>query len=170
MSYLFATPWTAALQASGPLTVSQSLFKLMSMELEMPSKHLILCHPLLFRPSIFPCIRFFVCLFLFLFFLTKSQPFTSGGWSIGASASASVLPMNIHSWFPLGWTGLISLLLKGLSRVFSNTIVQKHQFSVKLSLWATVTVHTWLLEKPEHWLDGPLSAKSCLCFLICCLG
>ena len=64
-----------------------------------------------------------------------SQFFTSGGQSIGASASASVLPMNIQDWFPLGWTGWISLLSKGLSRVFSNTTVQKHQFfSAQLSL------------------------------------
>ena len=66
-----------------------------------------------------------------------SQFFTSGGQSIGASASASVLPMNIQDWSPLGWTGLISLQSKGLSRVFSNTTVQKHQFfSAQLSLWS----------------------------------
>ena len=74
MSYLFATPWTAARQASLPFTISQSLFKLMSMELEMPSKHLILCDPLLFLPSIFPCIRFFVCLFVCLFVLQRVSP------------------------------------------------------------------------------------------------
>ena len=77
-----------------------------------------------------------------------SQFFTSGGQSIGVSASASVLPMNIQDWFPLGWTGLI-LQSKGLSRVFSNTTVQKHQlFSVQLSLWSKSHIHTWLLEKP----------------------
>ena len=64
-----------------------------------------------------------------------SQLFTSGGQNIGATASASVLPMNIQDWFPLGWTGLISLQSKGLSRVFSNTTVQKHQFfGAQLSL------------------------------------
>ena len=67
----------------------------------------------------------------------KSQLFTSGGQSIGASASASVLQMNVQGWFPLGWTGLISLLSKGLSRVFSNSTVQKHQFfGAQPSLWS----------------------------------
>ena len=78
-----------------------------------------------------------------------SQFFTSGGQSIGASASASVLPMYIQDWFPLGWTGLISLQPKGLSRIFSNMIVQKHQFfGTQLSLWFNSHIHTWLLEKP----------------------
>ena len=78
-----------------------------------------------------------------------SQFFTSGGQSIGVSASASVLPINIHDWFPLGWTGWISLQSKGLSRVFSNTTVQKHQFyGAQLSLESTSHIHTWLLEKP----------------------
>ena len=100
-----------------------------------------------------------------------SQFFTSGGWSIGASTSASVLPMNIQDWFPLGLTGLISLQSKGLSRVFSNTTVQNHQFfGAQLSSWSNSHIHTWLLEKPQLWLDGPLLAKQCLCFLICCLG
>ena len=75
--------------------------------------------------------------------------FSSGGQSIGASASASVLLMNIQDWFPLGWTGWISLQSKGLSRVFSNTAVQKHQFfGTQLSLWSNSHIHTWLLEKP----------------------
>ena len=78
-----------------------------------------------------------------------SQFFTSGGQSIGIAASASVLPMNIQDWYPLGWTGWISLQSKGLSRVFSNTTVQKHQFfSTQLSLWFNSHIHTWLLEKP----------------------
>ena len=78
-----------------------------------------------------------------------SQFFTSGGQSIGVSASASVLPMNIHDWFPLGWTGWISLLSKGLSRVFSNTTVQKHQFfGTQPSLLLNSHIHTWPLEKP----------------------
>ena len=78
-----------------------------------------------------------------------SQFFTSGGQSIGASASASVLPMNIQDWSPLGWTGLISLQPKGLSRASPNTSVQKHQFfSAKLSLWYNSHIHTWLLGKP----------------------
>ena len=78
-----------------------------------------------------------------------SQFFASGGQSIGVLASASVLPMNIHDWLPLGWTGWISLQSKGLSRGFSNTTVQKHQFfSAQLSLWSNSHIHTWLLEKP----------------------
>ena len=81
--------------------------------------------------------------------LQMSWFFTSGGQSIGVSASASVLPMNIQDWFPLGWTGWISLLLKGLSRVSSNTTVQKHQFfGAQLSLLSNSHIHTWLPEKP----------------------
>ena len=78
-----------------------------------------------------------------------SQFFKLGGQSIGASASASVLLVNIQDWFPLGWTGLISLQSKGLSKVFSNTAVQKHQFfGTQLSLWSKSYIDTWLLEKP----------------------
>ena len=89
-----------------------------------------------------------------------SQLFTSGGHSIEVSASTVVLTMNIQDWFPLGWTGLISLQSKGPSRVFSNTTVQRHQFfGAQLSLWPNSHIHTWLLEKPQPWLDGPLLAK-----------
>ena len=78
-----------------------------------------------------------------------SHLFASDGQSIGVSASTSVLPMNIQDWFPLGWTGWISLQCKGLSRVFSNTIVIKHQFfCTQLSLWSNSHIHSWLLEKP----------------------
>ena len=78
-----------------------------------------------------------------------SQFFASGGQSTVASASTSVLPVNIQDWFPLGWSGLVSLQSKGLSRVFSNTPVQKHQFfGTQLSLWSNSHIHTWLLEKP----------------------
>ena len=78
-----------------------------------------------------------------------SQFFTSGGQSIGVSASTSVLPKNIQDWFPLGWTGWISLQTKGLSRVFSNTTVQKHQFfSAQLSSQSNSPIHTWPQEKP----------------------
>ena len=91
----------------------------------MPSNYLILCHPLLLLPSTFPIIRVF----------SVSQFFASGGQSIGVSASASVLSMNIQDWFPLEWTGWISLQSKGLPRVFSNTTVQKYQFfGTQLSL------------------------------------
>ena len=78
-----------------------------------------------------------------------SQFFASGGQSIGVSASTSGLPMNIQDWFPLGWTGWISLQSEGLSRIFSNTTVQKHQFfSAQLSLRSNCHIYTWLLEKP----------------------
>ena len=110
---LFATPWTAACQASLSITNSQSLPKLMSIKLVMPSNHLILCRPLLLLPSIFPSIRVF----------SSESVLHISGQSIGVPASASVLPMNIHDWFPLGWTGWISLHSKGLSKVFSNTTV-----------------------------------------------
>ena len=78
-----------------------------------------------------------------------SHLFASGGQSTGLSASTSVLPMNTQDWFPLGWTGWISLQSKGLSRIFSNTTVQKHRFfDAQLSLWSISHIHTWLLEKP----------------------
>ena len=122
---LFPTPWTAACQASLSITSSWSLLKLMSIKSVMPSNYLILCRPSLLPPSIFPSIRVF----------KMSQFFTSGGQSIGASASASVLPVNSQDCFPLGLTGWISLQFKGLSRVFSNTTIQKHQlFGAQLSL------------------------------------
>ena len=122
---LFATPWTAAHQASLSITNFWSLLKLMSIESVMPSNHLIFCRPLLFLPSVFPGIRVF----------SNELVLHIRGQSIGVSASASVLPMNIQDWFPLGWTGWSSLLSKGLSRLFSNTTVQKHQFfSARLSL------------------------------------
>ena len=104
--WLFETPWTAAHQASLSVTNSRSLLKLMSIELVMPSNHLILCCPLLLPPSIFPSSGSF----------PVSQFFASSGQSIGVSTSASVLPVNIQDWFPLGWTGWISLQSKGLSR------------------------------------------------------
>ena len=114
---------------------------------------LVLCRPLLLLPSIFPNIRVF----------SNGQSFTSGGQSIGASASATVLPMNIQDWFPLGLTGLISLLSKGLSRVFSNTTVQKHQFfGAQPSLWSNSHIHTWLLEKPAGEGNGNPLQFSCL--------
>ena len=119
---LFATPWTAARQTSLSFTNSWSLLTLMYIKLVMPSNHLILCRPLLLLPSIFRNIR-----------VVSNE--SALHISIGVSASASVLPKNIQDWFPLGWTGRISLQPKGLSRVFSNTTVQKHQFfGTQLSL------------------------------------
>ena len=122
---LFAAPWTAACQVALSFTVSQSLLKLMSTELVMPS----------ISSSVVPfssCLQSFSAPGSF----PKIQFFTSGGQSIGDSASASVLPMKIQDWFPLGLISLISLQSKGLSRVFSNTTVQKHQFfGAKLSFF-----------------------------------
>ena len=124
---------------SGTITNSRSLLKLMSIESVMPSNHLILCRPILLLPSIFPSMTVF----------SMSQLFASGGQSIGVSASASVLPMNIQDWFHLGWAGWISLQSKGLSRVFSNTTVQKHQFfSTQPSSQSNSHIHTWPQEKP----------------------
>ena len=116
--WLFATPWTAARQASPSITNSRSLLKLLSIESVMPSNHLILCCPLSSCLQSFPASGSF----------PMSQFFTSGSQSTGASSSTSVLPMNIENWSPFGWTGLISLQFKRLSRFFANTTVQKHQF------------------------------------------
>ena len=127
------------------------------------------CHPTILSPvtSFSSRLRSFLAAGSF----PVSQLFTSGGLTIGASASASVLPANVHGWFPLGLTGLIFLQSKGLLRFFSSITVQKHQFSsAQLSLWFNSHIHTWLLEKPYFWLYGSLLTKWCLCFLICCLG
>ena len=115
------------------------------------------CHPTILS-SVIPfssCLQSFPATGSFLI----NQLFASGGQSIGASAStsASVLPMNIQDWFPLGLTGLISLQSKALSRVFSNTTAQKQFFSVQPSLWSNCHIHPWLLEKPK--LTIPLLAK-----------
>ena len=137
--WLFVTPWTAARQASLSFTIPQSLLKLVSIESVMLSHHLILCHSPLLLPSIFPHTRVF----------STELAFHIRWPKYGASASASVLPMNIQGWFPLGWTGWISLQSKGLSRVFSSTTVQKHQFfSIQPSLGSSSHIHTWLLGKP----------------------
>ena len=136
---LFATPSTAARQTFLFFTISLSLFKLMYIESGMLSNQLILCFPLSC------CLHSFSTLGSF----PMSWLFPSSDQSIWASASASVLPMNIQGWFPLGLTGLISLQSKGLSSIFSNTTIQKHQFfGTQLSLWSSSHIHTWLLEKP----------------------
>ena len=123
--YLSAASWTAAHQASLSITNSQSLLKPMSIESVMPSNHLVLYLPLLLLPSVFPSIRVFSNGSVLRIRWPKH-------WSC---SSASVLPMNIQDWFPWGWTGWISLQSKGLSRVFSNITVQRHQFlSAQLSL------------------------------------
>ena len=110
------TPWSTARQASLSITNSRRSPKPMSVESVMPSNHLILCRPLLLPPSVFPSIRVF-----------SNESALRIRWT-STGALASVLPMNIQDWFPLWLTGWISLQSKGLSRVFSNTTVQKHQF------------------------------------------
>ena len=105
-----------------------------------PSNHLILCCPLLLLPSIFPSIRVF----------SNESALCTGGQSIGVSASTSVLPMSIQDRFPSGLTGLISLQSKRLSRGFSNTTDQKHQFfSAQLSLYSSSHIHTRPLKNPQ---------------------
>ena len=156
---LFAAPWTTARHASLSITNYRSLLTLMSVMpsnhlilyywchwyssrqswFQMPSNHLILCHPLLLLPSILPSLRVF----------SSESALHISGQSIRVSASASVVPMNIQDWFPLAWTGWISLQSKGLRRGFSNTTVQKHQFfSVQLSSQSNSHIHTWPLENP----------------------
>ena len=135
---LFATPWTAACQASLSITNSWSLLKLMSISWW--------CHPTILNP---------LCPLLLLLQSSPasgsfpvSQFFASVGQSIEASASALVLPVNIQDWFPLGLTGLISLQSKGLSRVFSSTTIQKHHFfNTQTSLWSSSHSRTHLLKK-----------------------
>ena len=142
---LFVTPWTAACQASLFFTISWSLLKLMSIESVKPTNHLILCHPLPLLPSIFPSIKVSS---------SVSHLFASAGQSLGASASSAVLPMNIQGWFPLGLTGLI-LLSKGLSRVFSSTIVWKHQFLVLNLLYGPT-----LISVDNYWKKTALTIRT----------
>ena len=136
---LFETPWTSACQASLSVTNSWSPPKLMSIELVMPSNYLILCHPLFLLPSIFPSIRVF-----------SNESTLHIRWPKYWSFSFNISPSNnTQDWSPLGWTGWISLQPKGLSRLFSNTTVQKYQFfSAQLSLYSNSHMHTWPLEKP----------------------
>ena len=120
LSQLFVTPWTVAHQASLCFTTSQCLLKLMSIESVRQSNHLILCHPLLLLPSVFPSIRVFSSELALCIRWPKY-------WSFSIDASASVLPMNIQCWFLLGLTGLISLQSKELSRPFSSTTIWEHR-------------------------------------------
>ena len=137
--WFFVTPWTEACQASLSITNSWSLLRLMFIESVMPSRYLIFCHPLLFCPQSLPASESF----------PMSQLFAWGSQSIGVSALASFLPRNTQGWSPSEWTGWISLQSKGLSRVFSNTTVQKHKFfSSQLSSQFNSYIHTWPQEKP----------------------
>ena len=121
---------TAAHQASQSIANSWSLLKLMSIESEMPSNHLILCRPLPLLPSIFPSIRVF----------SSESVLHIGGQSFGVSASKSVLPMNAQDLSPLGWTGWISLQSKGLSRVFFNTKFKRINSSVLSFLYSSTLI------------------------------
>ena len=113
----FVTPWITACQASLSITISRSSLKLMSIESVMPSSHLILCHPLFLLLPIPPRIRVF-----------SNESTLCMRWPKDWSFSFSIIPSNTQGWSPLELTGWISLQSKGLSRVFSNTRVQKHQF------------------------------------------
>ena len=137
--WLFVTPLIAARQARLSITNSQHFLKLMPIESVMPFNRVTLCLPLLLLPSIFPSIRVF-----------SIESFLPIRWPKYCSFSFSISPSNEY-WglISLGWTSWISLQSKGLSRVFSNTTVQKHQFfSAQLYLWSNSHIHTWLLEKP----------------------
>ena len=134
-----ATSWIAARQASLSITNSRSSLRLTSLELVMPSSHLILCCPLLLLPPIPPSIRVFA-----------NESALCIRWPKYWSFSFNISPSNEHQdRSPLGWTGWISLQSKGLSRVFSNTTVQMHQFfGAQLSSQSNSHIHTWPLEKP----------------------
>ena len=136
--WLFATPWTAAWQASLSITNSRSSPKLMCIESVMPSNHLILCHPLLLLPLIPPSIRVF-----------SNESTLRMRWPKYFSALASFLPKKSQGWSPSERTGWISVQSKGLSRVFSNTTVQTYQvFGAQPSSQSNSHIHTWPLEKP----------------------
>ena len=147
---LFANPWIIAHQSSLSITNFQSSLKLMSTESLMPSSHLILCC-LLLLSQIPPSIR--------VFSNESSQLFTWGGQSTGVWALASVLPMNTQDWSPLGWTGWISLQSKGLSRVFSNSTVQKCQFFCTQLSSPTFFLGGGEARIPE-WVASPFSRRS----------
>ena len=136
---LIATPWIVAHQASLSITNSQSSLRLTSIESVMPSSHLILCCPLLLLPPIPPSVRVF-----------SNESTLRMRWPKYWSFSFSnILPKNTQGWSPSEWTGWISLQSKGLSRVFSNTTVQKHQFfGTQLCSQSNSHIHTWPLEKP----------------------
>ena len=155
----FATPWSAAHQPSLSFTISWSLLRLMSIESLMPSNHLILCHPFVLLPSIFPSIRVFSSESALCIRWTK---FWSFSFSTSPSHKYSVLISFKIDWFDLfAVQGILKILLQHHS---SKTIHCSAFFMVQLSHLYMVT------EKPSLWLDGPLSAKQCLCFLICYLG
>ena len=163
---LFATPWTAECQASLSITNSWSPLKLMSIKSVMPSNHLILCVPFSSCLQSFPASGSF----------PMSQLFAAGGRSIGVSASASVLLMNIQDWSPLQWTGWIPLQSKGLSRVFSNTAAQNINSSVLSFLdnptltsmhdyWKTIALTRWAFVGKVMSLLFNMLSRSVITFL-----
>ena len=137
---LFATPWTAARQASLSITNSRSSLKLMSIESVMPSSHLILCHPLLLPPSVFPSIRVF----------SNESVLASGGKSIGVSASALDRPMNIQDWFPLGGTGLISKITFSIVGLFNSWFKQIPKMTFDYCLLSLFQSRQSTLSLPQH--------------------
>ena len=151
-------PRTAAHQVTLSINNPRNLLKFMSIESVM---HPTVSHSVMHFSS---CLQSFPASACFL----VHQSFASGEQSTGASALASVLPKNTQDWFPSGWTDLISLQSKGVSRIFSNTTVQMHQFfSPQLSLWSDC--QTWLLEKPVL-IRRTFVGKVMPLLLICCLG
>ena len=151
---LFATPWTAACQASLCLTISWQLLKFILIDLVMPSNHVI---PFSYLQS-FPALWSF----------SMSRLLTSGGQSIGTSAS--VLPMNTQGWFPLGLIDLISCPRASEESSPAPQFKNIKFFNPEPSLWSSSHIHTWLSGKPRLWLYRPSSVKWFLCILICCLG
>ena len=145
--WLFAILWTAARQAFLSIANSRSSLKLMSIESVMPCSHLFLCHPLLLPPSIFPSIRVF-----------SNESVLCIRWPKYGSFSFSISPSNEHPGlisFRIDWLDLLAV--QGtLKSLFSSTTVQKHQFfSAQPSSQSNSHIHTWPLEKPQPWLDGP---------------
>ena len=158
--WLFATPWTAAHQPALSFTISQSLTKLLSIELVMPSNHLILCHPLLLLPSTFPSIR-----------VSYNESSLHIKWPKYWSFNFSIIPSNEYSGlisFKVDWFDLLAV--QRTLKTFYSTTVRKHQFFCAQCSCTNSHIHTWLLEKPWLWFYGALLAKWCLCFLIRCLS
>ena len=156
----FATPRTAAHQASPSITNPQSPPKPMSIELVMPSNPLIFCHPLFLLPSVFPSIRVF-----------SNESALHIRWPKYWSFSFNISPSNEHPEllsFRLEWLDLLAVqeTLKSLLQHHSS----KSSILRVSALWSSTHTQTWLLEKPWLWLHRPLSVRWCLCFLICCLG
>ena len=148
--WLFVSSWITAHQASHPLPTPGVQSNSCSLSWW--------CHPAI-SSSVVPFSSWPQSLLASESF-PVSHLFTWGGQSTGVSASASFLPKNTQNWSPLGWTGWISLQSMGLSRAFSNTTVQNHQyFGAQLSSQSNSHIHTWLLEKPQPWLDRPLLAN-----------